>query len=338
MAADLKRYFPFIRERREVLEEIQARRELSIIFEGWPKEYQEEFLDFVTGVRGVKLLYDPFFKEILNPEFVPERVGKFLSLVLGEVVRVVKVLPNDSVRIADEASLLITDVVVELEDGSIANVECQKIGYLFPGQRSACYSADLLLRQYKRVRGGDKNRCKRFSYRNIKRVYTIVLFQRSPKEFHICPESYIHHMKQKSDTELKLELLQEFVFIPLDIFLKHLHNRGINSDLDAWLAFLGSDDPAVVAELCSCYPAFRAMYEEVYEMCQSVEKVMEMFSKELLELDRNTVQYMIDEQQITINEMQTMINERNDTINEQNSIIDDLRRQLEVLQAEAKNS
>ncbi len=41
------------------------------------------------------------------------------------------------------------DIVVELEDGSIANVEAQKIGYAFPGQRSACYSADLLLRQYK---------------------------------------------------------------------------------------------------------------------------------------------------------------------------------------------
>ncbi len=56
-------------------------------------------------------------------------------------------------RIADETSLLITDIVVELEDGSIANVEMQKIGYLFPGQRCACYSADLLLRQYKWVWG-----------------------------------------------------------------------------------------------------------------------------------------------------------------------------------------
>ena len=42
---------------------------------------------------------------------------------------------------------------MELEDGSLANIEIQKIGYAFPGQRGACYSADLLLRQYKRVRG-----------------------------------------------------------------------------------------------------------------------------------------------------------------------------------------
>ena len=78
-----------------------------------------------------------------------------------------------------ESSLVIMDIVVELEDHSIANVEVQKIGYKFSGQRSACYSADLLLRQYKRVRG---ERGRAFSYRDIQKVYTIVFFEKSPKE------------------------------------------------------------------------------------------------------------------------------------------------------------
>lgn len=64
------------------------------------------------------------------------------------------------------------DIVVELSTGSIANVEVQKIGYAFPGQRCACYSADLLLRQYKRVKSEKK---KRFSYRDIKNIYTVIL-------------------------------------------------------------------------------------------------------------------------------------------------------------------
>ena len=58
-------------------------------------------------------------------------------------MRIVDVLPNDGTRLADESTLLITDMVVQLEDGSIANLEIQKIGYYFPGERSACYSADL---------------------------------------------------------------------------------------------------------------------------------------------------------------------------------------------------
>lgn len=37
------------------------------------------------------------------------------------------------------------------------------------------------------------------------------------------------------------------------------------------------------------------MYEDAYSLCLNVEEVMQMFSKELAELDRNTVQLMIDE-------------------------------------------
>ena len=83
----------------------------------------------------------------MNPDTRPDRFNDFISEMLGQRVKVLKVLPNESARIAAESSLLVMDVVVQLEDGSIANVEVQKIGYLFPGERSACYSADLLLRQ-----------------------------------------------------------------------------------------------------------------------------------------------------------------------------------------------
>lgn len=72
------------------------------------------------------------------------------------------------------------DMVVELEDGSIVNLEVQKIGYKFPGARSACYSADLLLRQYKKVRS---KKGKKFNYTDVKDVYTIVLFEKSPPSF-----------------------------------------------------------------------------------------------------------------------------------------------------------
>ena len=44
------------------------------------------------------------------------------------------------------------------------------------------------------------------------------------------------------------------------------------------------------------------MYREIYELCRNVEKVMGLFSKELQILDKNTVQYMIDQMQDTIDE------------------------------------
>lgn len=173
MTNKLQQYFPMIRTREEVLNEIESKSRLKNLFYEWTEENQNEFLDFCTGVKGIKIMYDFMIKEILNPENTPERVNELLTLLLGQRVRIVDVLPNDGTRLADESTLLITDMVVQLEDGSIANLEIQKIGYYFPGERSACYSADLLLRQYKRVRG---IKGKRFSYRDIKQVYTIVVF------------------------------------------------------------------------------------------------------------------------------------------------------------------
>ena len=184
MAKNLKDCFPMLQSREEVLKRIDGDKSLRETYQSWKEGEREAFFDMCTGARGVKMLYDGFFKEVMSPEYAPQRLSDFLSVVLGAAVRVKNVLPNDTTRLTDESSLLVLDIVVEFEDGRIANVEVQKIGYLFPGERSACYSADLLLRQYKRLRDERK---KQFSYRDIRTVYTIVLFEHSPEEFHAYP-------------------------------------------------------------------------------------------------------------------------------------------------------
>ena len=335
----LKQYFPMIREREDIKQEIYENPKLLEKYREWDEEQQEEFLDYCTGVKGVKILYDAFFKEIMNPENTPERLNELLSLLLGQSVTIKRVLPGDSTRLADEQSLLIMDILVELADTSLANVEVQKIGYSFPGQRSACYSSDLLLRQYKRVKGEKK---KAFSYKDIKSVYTIVFFETSIKEFHEYPQNYIHKFKQQSDTGLELELLQKYVFIPLDIFRTIYHNNvksnGKNGGgncwnrTEAWLTFLSTDEPEIIIELIRQYPEFKEMYEEIYVMCQNVEKVMEMFSKELIQLDRNTVQYMIDEMQDTIDVQKETIDTQKEKLEEQKTTINTQKEELEAKQ------
>lgn len=263
---------------------------------------------------------------VKNPENVPERLNEFLSLLLGQKVRIESVLPNDSSRIADESSLLIMDILVRLEDGSLCNVEVQKIGYRFPGERSACYSADLLLRQYKRIRGSDKHKN---AYKNMKNVYTVILFEKSPVEFKQFPEAYLHQFSQKSDTGLEINLLQKYLFIPLDIFLRNIHNKGIRNKLDGWLVFFSDDSPERIIELLEKYPEFKPLYEHVYEMCRNVEKVMEMYSKELLEMDRNTVQYMIDEMQEEINQKDEELSQKDAQLKQINAQLEQERRQYQ---------
>ena len=331
--ADLKQYFPMIQERKEVLEKIRESRELLKMFHSWTEEQQEEFLDFCTGVKGPKMLYDAFFKEVMNPESTPERLNEFLSLILGTSVRIHAVLPNDSTRLADESSLLITDIVVELKDGSLANVEVQKLGYKFPGERSACYSADLLLRQYKRVRSKKR---KKFSYRDIKSVYNIVLFESSPEEFHEFPDVYIHRSEQKSDTGIKVELLQKYVFIPIDIFKKRQHNKDITGKLDAWLMFFCGEKPEEIVRLIEAYPQFKPMYEEAYEMCRNMEDIMGLFSKELRELDRNTVQLMIDEMQEELEQKRAELEKRKEESERQKAEVERRKEEAERQKAEIK--
>lgn len=323
MQKGLKKYFPQIRTRKEVLDEINRSPVCSWQFAQWNDEQKKEFLDVCTGVRGVKMTYDSFFKEIMNPDVHPERLEELLSLLLGQNIHIRQVLPNDSVRLADESSLLITDIVVELEEGSLANIEIQKIGYAFPGQRGACYSADLLLRQYKRVKGQRK---KKFTYQDVKTVYTIVFFEKSTSEFHEIESAYIHRAKQVFQTGLKLNMLQEYVLIPLDIYKESTHNKTINNKLEAWLSFLCDDSPERILEIVGKYPVFQEMYEEVYEICGNIEGVMDMFSKELLELDRNTVQYMIEEQQEQLDALHKEVDEKRKEVEEQKKILEEQKR------------
>ena len=228
----LEKYFPMLQSREEVLEKIREKKELSKMFDRWEERRQKEFLDFCTGAKGVKMLYDFCAKAILNPEVYPERIEELISL---------------------------------------------------------------LLRQYRQVR--NQMTKETFSYREISNVYTIVLFEKSTSEFHALPDQYIHKFRQKSDTGLQIDLLQEFVFVALDIYREKHQNKNIEKRLDGWLTFLISDEPEDIIALIERYPDFKAMYEQIYEICRNIEQVMGMFSKELYELDRNTVRYMIDELQ-----------------------------------------
>ena len=49
------------------------------------------------------------------------------------------------------------------------------------------------------------------------------------------------------------------------------------------------------------------MYEDVYKLCVDTGRVMNMFSEELYELDRNTMKLMVDEMQEEIDEKQNEI-------------------------------
>lgn len=304
--------FGIPQSREEVIRNLQADAAVYRQYLALTGQLQQEFLSFCMGTKGAKITYDPFFKFVFDPILHSQRLEDFISLCLGEPLTIVEVLPNESERMTEEGSLLVMDILVRLSSGSLVNVEIQRIGYYFPGPRCACYSSDLVMRQYSRVRSNMQKEGKRFSYRNIKTVYTIVLMQNSTAEFHSIPDQYLHYASQTFDTGLKLDLVQEYLIIPLDIFLRIPHNKLTR--LDAWLYFIASDQPADILRIIGEYPDFKELYREVFQFRFMSKELVGMFSEGLRLLDIGTTQYMIEDQQAQIEQLQMELKQQKDAV------------------------
>ena len=129
-------------------------------------------------------------------------------------------------------------------------------------------------------------------------------------------------------------MLQNYIFVPLDIFRKTMEYKGISNKLDAWLAFLSMNSPEMIMELSSKYPEFKAMYEHVYNICQNVEKVMSMYSEELKILDQNTVRYMVDQMQEEIDSQRAQLNSQKEQLVSQKNQLEIKDKQLEQQEKE----
>ena len=179
----------------------------------------ERFRAFLKGKKTLPLLYDPFFKKIFNPVEYRERLSELVSCLLGQQVTVLEVYPAEDSQFI--GIFVIMDMVVRMSDGSIANIEIQKVPYDFPAERISCYSADLVLRQYKMLTGS-KNEIEsendsddgddmgeEVSYKSMRKVHTIILFE-------------------KSSANLQSEFDEKFYFhVGKTVFNTHLRNTDI---------------------------------------------------------------------------------------------------------------
>lgn len=327
-------------ERKDALSLIRTDWNTHQTFLSFPKEEQERILSFIQGNRGLPILYDSFFKKIMDPILHPDRLEHFLSAILSQPIHIRAVLPREGTKLTDSSSLVIMDILVELSDGSIINIEMQKIGYAFPGARSSCYISDLIMRQYNRVKSQKKSR---FSFRDLKPVYLIVLMENSSKEFKNVAPHYIHRECTLFDSGAHVHSLGNLIYISLDTF--HSVVQNIDTELDAWLTFLSSDQPNDIIRLVNAYPEFHQCYQDIIEFRRNPKELIFMFSEALTIMDRNTVKYMCEEQQKEIASLteslaerdsalakkDSAIAEKDSTIVEKDSVIAALQAELEEL-------
>ena len=300
----------------QVLARLRSSPLLFASYQGLNDQWRRHFLDFCQGKKSLPLTYDPFFKRIFHPDIHPDRLSRLVSSILGINVKVLHILPSED-SIISGGTLLIMDILAELEDGSLINVEIQKQAYAFPAERISCYCADLLMRQYARARGV---KGKAFTYQDIKKVYVIVLFEKSTGAFHALPETYLHHGRTRFDTGLEMELLQEYFLISLDVFREFQYPKDKNEQT-AWLSLLVTEDLEEAERLVQEYPWLQEIFEEIAMLRQKPEEVLGMFSEALRILDQNTIKYMIDELEKDLEEKEAVLREKAAEIKEKEAVL-----------------
>ena len=324
------------------------------------EEWAGRYEDFLKGKKSLPLLYDPFFKKIFNPTERRDRLSELVSCLLGQKVTVLEVFPNEDSQFL--GVMIIMDMVVLMADGSIANIEIQKISYDFPAERISCYSADLVLRQYKMITGKNQvgkhelsmNGSSKPSYKDMRKVHTIILFEDSNKSLisDMDKALYFHVGKTKFNTGIKIELLQDFVLVSLDTFRKYrysdikegrteitdydydssqyndaLVSEKMKRDRLKFLSLFVAETPQEIDRLIEIFPDLESVRHDINEYLERPGEVLSMFSEALRILDRNTAELMVDRMKDEIVDLQ----EQNDELTGR---IDELEEQTYGLKAE----
>ena len=310
--------------REEALNSLKKHPESYAIFSSFRPEHQNTILSFLQGQCGLDITLDKFFLHVLNPDMHRERLESLLSAFLKQKVRIKAILPREGVQLAERGSLVIMDIIVELCDGSTVDVEMQKVGYHFPGQRSDCYTADMIMRQYNRVRS-EKN--ENFSYKDLKPVHLFILMEKSPKEFHNFPDEYIHERQISYSSGLKLPSLSHITYISLDTF--NSMGQNISTELDAWLTFFSCTDAEHIVNLVQKYPKFLEYYKDIAVFRTRPKELIYMFSEALEILDRNTANYMIDELAQEVKATKSQLDSTKSELDSAKSQLDSTKSQLD---------
>ena len=303
------------------------------------EEWIGRYEDFLKGRKSLPLLYDPFFKKIFNPVERRDRLSELVSCLLGQKVTVLEVFPNEDSQFL--GVMIIMDMVVMMSDGSIANIEIQKISYDFQAERISCYSADLVLRQYKMITGnreiggagsdgGSMKGSSKPSYKDMRPVHTIILFDNSSSSLisEVDKALYFHVGKTKFNTGIKIKLLQDYVLVSLDTFKKYRYSdirkgrievtkydydrtqysekqvtEKMKLDRLKYLSLFVAETPEEIERLIVIFPDLESVRQDINEYLERPREVLNMFSEALRILDRNTAELMVDRMKDEMDEL-----------------------------------
>lgn len=128
-----------------------------------------------------------------------------------------------------------------------------------------------------------------------------------------------------------MNLLENLIYISLDTFREVGHN--IDNNLEAWLTFLSSSEPEDIIRLVEKYPEFQECYNGIAIFRKKPEELMNMFSEALIQIDKNTAKYtleeMFKEKDEELKEKETEIREAQERLEEAQNTLEKTQNKLE---------
>ncbi len=300
------------------------------------------------------MMYDEVFKKIFDFNLHPERLTSLLTSILRFDVEI-KCIENCKVVTSLQGASIIFDILVRLTDNRLVNLEVQKKPHYFSGPRMSVYTATLVMKQFNSLKGTN-------DYNDLKKVYTIIIFEKTPKEFkENNPEhKFLIHGNMKFDVDIELGMLEEIYIIALDIFAEHEYSINIDDikgknpeeitdeefirccdyELSIWLKLLTSRSDEEVTMLAEKYEWIEEIYLELMKFMEDPDDFMNMVYNVMAEADRvslesenDMLRKQIEEEKLVfadaIAEKDSAIAEKDNVINVQDETI---RKLLEYLE------
>lgn len=302
-------------------ERVKMDKELFYLWSRLSPQTQKELQEVDAGIRVPDLLNDTVFKTIFDPDENGEQLSRFISAILGKKVKVLHSLKNEGRHHSMYSKGIVMDLVVQFENGSVGNVEIQRYGIRFPSKRAACYSADLVTRQYAVEKGEPKSEV---DFERIQPVYTIIIFENSPMEF-TQSGKYHHHFQQTSNSGVEQELLQYYDYICLDIFKEQ--KPHIAGELERWLNFLTIDQVEEMEKFLAKNSSFQDVYSRVILITKDREELMELMT-DFFERE-DIIASLNKTNQSKVERLEKELEEQKRENEEQKKLIRELRKRLE---------
>ena len=123
----------------------------------------------------------------------------------------------------------------------------------------------------------------------------------------------------------------------LDVFRKFPYAKEKNEQT-AWLSFLLTESIEDAESLVEEYPWLEEIYRELAMLRQRPEEVLGMFSDALKILDRNTVKYMIEEQQKVMDDQRRELEEQKRRLLEKDQTLQEKEAEIQTLKAMLETS